>query len=96
MARTAQTMLEALTKDDRLNEKEEEAFGDMLRGMRNYGRILSKPQLEWVERIYLKLDLDAEEPCENLVSSGAVQSGKKMEPLDFEKMPRPLRPPGRA
>lgn len=99
MARTDKSMLIALTDPDvKLQDNEREAFNDML-GRLESGRQtkLSEKQRQWVEGVYLKLHLDAQEPSENLYSSGKV--AKPTGPtkvFPFETMPRPLKPPGRS
>lgn len=98
MARTDLRMLQALTDPDnahRLQDNERDAFTDMLSRLEN-GRVskLSDKQRQWVEGVYLKLELDAEEASQNLVSSGKV-ANKSTKVFPFELMPRPLKPPGR-
>lgn len=90
-------MLEALLGNEKLTDEERTAFGDMRRKIRlGYATILTKPQKEWVERRYLALELDADEPSENLFSKGAVPKGNANgPPLAFETQYKPLKPPGR-
>lgn len=104
MARTDRSMLVALSNpdiSDKLTEDERNAFTDMLGRMESGSSPkLSPKQRLWAERIYLKLHLDAEEPSENLVSSGRVRRPKPEEGpvkvFPFETMHRPLKPPGRV
>lgn len=86
-------MLEALCNHEGLSDEESPAFLDMRRRARA-GFPLSKAQREWVERRYFVYELDAEEPSENLVSSGAVRKTSSVV-LPYEKLYRPLRPPGK-
>ena len=81
---------------DRLSDREQEAFHSMLTQLRT-GRkkVLSSNQREWVERIWMDFQLDAGE-VQNLWSSGKVKASlEPSEKMEFEKMPKPLRPPGR-
>lgn len=94
-------MLRALLRnDDSLESKELEAFSGMWDRL-DSGRIqtLTSRQREWVESVYFRLDLDKEEPAENLVSSGKVKvTEKERESLKqfLDSLgPRPLKPPGR-
>lgn len=95
--RDDRSMLEALAKEtDRLSPNEEKAFGQMLSGLK-YGhkKDLSPDQRGWVERAYFRLNLDSEEPSENLVSTGKVKNVSGSAKYAFELQPKPLRPPGR-
>ncbi len=101
MARTDLSMLRALVDPDNtaeLQDSEREAFNDMLGRIESgRGSMLSAKQREWVERVYLKLHLDASEPSENLFSSGKVKKPEgPPKVFPFETMPRPLKPPGRS
>lgn len=96
MARSSKTMLEALSKvENRLPEDTHAAFREMRDGLNNGFRSLTPRQYEWVQDWYLRLELDSNEPAQNLVSSGVVKksSGTVM---GYEMLPRPLRPPGRG
>ncbi len=83
------TRLARLLADDRLNEREREAFDEMAQR----GRILTARQRTWVDDVYRRLELDADE-AENLWSDGAVPVGR---PVDVPEVLRvlPKRPPGR-
>ena len=73
--RDGRVMLQALLKnEDSLTELESDKFKGMDFGLAS-GRKkkLTQAQHDWVERVYLRLNLDAEE-AENLVSSGAISS----------------------
>jgi hypothetical protein len=91
------SMLKALVDFDRLAEDEERAFGDMLDWLeRHPANRLSPAQRAWVEDRYRAYELDADEPAENLVSSGKVPNVTRTAKFGYELMPRPLRPPGRG
>jgi hypothetical protein len=92
-------MLNALLKNaDRLTDQEHGIFSDMRERFyaSTYGS-LTPAQTAWIERVYKRLELDADEEPENLVSSGRVsavpESRRKV--YDFELMERPLKPPPR-
>jgi hypothetical protein len=97
MARTDLSMLEALAANtDRLTSIEEEKFLNMLSALKHgHKQELSPDQRRWAENTYLRLQLDAEEPSENLVSSGKVKKTSSTARYAFELQPKPLRPPGR-
>ena len=87
-------LLDRLLSQEKLSEKEEEAFKDMRSRL---PRMMTYEQRSWAERVYTRLELDAEEPCANLVSEGKV----KITAADRAKAPRypwemnlPLKPPG--
>lgn len=90
-------LIDALVRCDRLSERQETAFKGMRMQLCMRERPLSPAQRDWAQLAYHELDLDAEEPCANLVSSGAVRvSAAELQlKYNFELMPRPLRPPGR-
>lgn len=93
MAATEREMLGALLElDDKLTELEQEAFPEMMKRVRS-GNSLSPAQRRWVEERYRHFELDADEPAENLVSSGRV--AKTSVVLPYELLTRPLKPPGR-
>ena len=85
-------ILQALTRDDRLTDKERHVFEGMLRTVTG-GTKLSKPQRDWAVDAFTRYGLEANF-AENLVSSGEVVRGKEVKML-YENMPRPLKPPGR-
>jgi len=82
-----------------LDSKERDAFTDMLARLEMSRKpSLSAPQRAWAEKVYDKLDLDSEEGCANLVSSGAytptAEERKPRYPWELSEN-RPLKPPGR-
>jgi len=98
MARTDKSMLQALLDpdiSDKLTEPERHAFLDMSDRLAGRQSSLTPKQHEWVQRVFLKMHLDAEEPSENLVSSGRVKPDTSGRVYAFENQPRPLKPPGR-
>jgi len=91
-------MLDALSRldADKLNAQEEEAFPAMLdRLRRGVQKKLTTKQHDWVKSRYLHFDLDADSPAMNLVSSGQVPVPANMPVFPYEKLARPMRPPGR-
>lgn len=82
-----------------LADDERQAFSDMLARLETSRRpALSAAQRAWCERVYERLDLDAEMGCANLVSSGKyVPTEEERKPRYFWERPenRPLKPPGR-
>ena len=97
MARTDKTMLAALLQnEDRLSEEERAAFADMqTRVQAGWSSPLSSRQKEWVERVYFRLELDAEEPSENLYSRTRSSLPPPPPTYPWETAPKPLKPPGR-
>lgn len=96
MARSDESMLRVLMASGRLSDVEERAFSDMLEKLKNGRRgELYPDQRSWAEGRYKALELDAEEPSLNLVSSGVVPETMSRVKHDFEMMPRPKAPPGR-
>lgn len=93
MAATDRRMLEALCASDRLTDYERDVFVGMLGLICRTSKPLTRPQHEWVEGRYLAYDLDADEPAENLVSTGKVARSTVVFP--YENLPRPAKPPGR-
>lgn len=92
-------LLAKLLEDERLGEKEEKAFREMLdRLMRSKRNMpLTPSQRQWAEKVYARLELDAEEGAANLISSGQYTPTKDelQKKYGFELMPKPLKPPGR-
>lgn len=90
------TKLQMLLDDSRLPDREETAFKDMLAKL-DAGVIkeLTPSQTTWVNDMYKRFDKEAEEASLNLFSSGQVPVGFKQPERDYEKMNRPLKPPGR-
>jgi hypothetical protein len=100
----SESLLSALIDSKRLHNSEYNAFRDMRYKLRNgIGKGgLSPAQREWAERRYAQLDLDADEPSLNLVSSGAVKKDVSTATtiarvLAFvpDQFRKPERPPGR-
>jgi hypothetical protein len=95
-------MLIALLGDDRLQDKERTAFEDMSSGLQLSPKArLSRAQLDWVERRFRDLELDANVSL-NLHSEGRVPEGRihGVPPVVFPweregGLKRPLDPPGR-
>lgn len=86
-------MLDALLRSDRLSDREEEAFQGMRNRLGPNG--LSKSQRDWVQDRYRAYELDSDD-VENLVSTGQIPDAEKVLPkFDWEKMPKPLKPPPR-
>ncbi len=95
-------MLIALLADDRLSDREREAFEDMSSRLQLSPRaVLTKAQAEWVERRHLQLGLPEE--AANLFSSGLVPEGRThgVPPVRFPWQNQdgtnslPKEPPGR-
>jgi hypothetical protein len=82
---------------DRLDEKEREAFTDMLHKIVSNRRYLSRSQLEWVRGSAARHDV--EEETLNLYSAGKVPQGferkEKLLPWEQPGYVKVLRPPGR-
>lgn len=94
MARKDHLMLAALLGSGRLTEQEERVFKHMQWQLERHAHNrLSRAQRQWVENRYLAYELDADEPAENLVSSGQVPKTTTAT-LGCEMMPRPQKPPG--
>ncbi len=95
-------MLVALLGDERLSDREREAFDDMSSRLSLSPKAaLTKAQFEWVERRFRQLELDADVAL-NLHSEGKVPSGRThgVPPVVFPwekdgKRVLPLDPPGR-
>jgi hypothetical protein len=96
-------LLDALVRCDRLREAEQAAFRDMAAKIRRGDKQnLSREQREWAERRYTDLELDADAPAVNAVSSGLVPGDPGGAPAVLkrvlervpEKFQKPLRPPG--
>jgi hypothetical protein len=88
--------LEALCKlgPNKLSPQEHEAFSEMHERMqRGTQRSLTSRQRQWVTSRYLHYELDADEPAENLVSSGKVPKTDLV--LPYELLHRPKKPPGK-
>ena len=95
MERTDQGMLISLLDDDRLEERERDAFSDMLTKLqKGIIETLSIPQRQWVEDYYRKLEKVDEEGSLNLWSNKKVPIGIKTSEHHFESMARPEKPPG--
>lgn len=94
MARDVSMMLKALLNDERLSDKQREDFAGMQHRAKA-GYKFNNKQFSYIEDCYLHLELDADEPAANLVSSGAVKATTSGQKFAFELMPRPLKPPGR-
>lgn len=93
--RNEEAMLMSLLKNkEKLTDRERSAFERMEHDLRTgrYTR-LSTAQKDWVEGVYLRLELDAEE-AENLVSSGSVPLGRPVLTAEVLKN-LPKAPPGR-
>ena len=92
---TDSQMLDALLGiQDRLSDKEQQAFDSMHKQLK-FGKRqeLTKNQRDWVARVYMDFQLDAGD-VENLFSTGKVKATAKNAPkLGFETMPKPMRPP---
>lgn len=96
--RTDATILSALVADDRLTERERPAFENMQENITS-GRYdtLTGPQRDWAERRYLELHLDADEASANLHSNKLVPQGiPNPNARHYEKLDRPMKPPGRS
>ncbi len=96
-------LLDALVRCDRLREAEQAAFRDMAMKIRRGDKQnLSREQREWAERRYTELELDADAPAVNAVSSGLVAGEPAGAPPVLERVlgavpkqfQKPLRPPG--
>lgn len=98
MARkTGVQMLHALLDSDRLTDDEHRAFSGMLHRIEGMPYKLTERQRVWVEEVYDRLDLQSEEPAENLISSGAYKptAQERERKFPWESMPKPRKPPGR-
>jgi hypothetical protein len=94
---TDRSKLSALLDSQKLTPDEERAFRDMMDQLEAGGVArLSTKQREWVDRVYHKLQLDAEEGSANLFSSGKVKKTGKETVYPWETGPKPLKPPGRS
>lgn len=96
-------MLLALLGDDRLSDREREAFDDMSSAMSlSPSRKLTKAQFDWVERRFRQLELDSDVAL-NLHSEGKVPEGRThgVPPVRFPwqkadgSLDLPKDPPGR-
>lgn len=91
--------LNALLADDRLSDEDREAFEGMKKRLvRGPTAKLSRPQSQWVDDIYHKLELDVGEGSANLFSSGKVKAeGKSSVVLPWEQpgYVKVMKPPGR-
>lgn len=91
--------LSALLADDRTSDEDREAFKGMKKKLiRSPKAKLSRPQAQWVEDVYKRLELDAAEGSRNLFSSGKVKAeGKSSVTFPWERpgYVKPLKPPGR-
>jgi len=90
-------LLALLEVPDKLDEREQKAFPDMLKQLRG-GNVtdLSLQQHAWVEKRYKALELDAGEPAANLYSEGKVPDGiPNPGARHYEGMKLPLVPPHR-
>ena len=96
--RKDRSTLTSLLNSGALSDEEETAFRGMLNWLedekRGARRVLSERQRQWANNVYEKLHLDRDETSLNLVSSGIVPKTKTAV-YDFERMPKPLKPPGR-
>lgn len=97
-------MLIALLGDDRLSDREREAFDDMSSALSlSPSRKLTKAQSDWVERRFRQLELDAD-VFMNLHSEGKVPEGRThgVAPVRFPwqredgTLNLPKDPPGRV
>jgi hypothetical protein len=78
----------------KLSAWEQDAFPDILARLKSgHQKTLTSRQREKVDDAYLRYDCDADEPAENLFSSGKVAKTDVVFP--YEKLPRPLKPPGK-
>lgn len=93
---TDATILDALVKSDQLTSQERDAFEGM-RDRLTSTRALSSAQRGWAEDRYRAYQLDADQPSENLASSGKVKitDEERAKVYPWEKMARPLKPPNR-
>ena len=86
-----------LEHDSQLTVGESEAFSNMQCHVNRSKRLLTARQCEWIEKVYMRLGLDAEEGSANLVSSGIVKvtAAERVPKFSWE-LPenRPLKPPG--
>jgi len=91
-------MIDALLEDERLSEKEKDAFEDMKKFLAaNKHRKLSEKQRKWVESKFEQFDLGAGESL-NLFSSGKVPKksytkGSVTFPWEKPGYKKPLKPP---
>ena len=87
-------MLETLLEYETLDDWEKEAFAGMRDRLSKSSaeKPLTKSQREKVEGAWRRLGLD--EGASNLWSSGKIPRGKSVR-LQYEDMPKPLKPPGR-
>lgn len=94
-------MLNALLGDDRITEEDREAFEGMKKRLvRDSKNRLTRPQRQWAEDVYKRLELDAGEGSKNLFSSGKVKADPKAKggvvfPWEKPDYVKPLKPPGR-
>lgn len=89
--------LRALLDSDKLTDREIEPFANMryqLTLHEHYPGLTDK-QRSWVEDVYRRLGLDAEEGAQNLWSGGKVPRGREVEPAVGLRANRPLKPPAR-
>lgn len=93
---TDSEMLRALLDDERIDNEERDNFEDVNRQLKQK-KLLSRKQHQWVESRWKQLGLDAEEPSQNLFSSGKVKSEKTsvIFPWENQNYVKPLKPPGK-
>lgn len=91
-------LLKRLITSDRLTNSQYGAFTGMLsKLLAGDSKELTGAQRQWAEDIYEKLDLQAEEGAQNLISSGRYvpTEEERLKKYGWETMPKPLKPPGR-
>lgn len=91
MSNSYHQKLDALL-DAELREADREAFASMRKS-----KSLTEKQRRYIDDVYERLELDAEVGSANLISSGVVKVTPQERAMRFpyERMPKPLRPPGR-
>lgn len=92
-------LLDALLDDDRLTDKERNAFSEMHERLRIHAfgyDSLSPRQRDWADNVFHRLELVT--ITENLVPSGRVSPSpaERAKRYPYESLPRPLKPPGRS
>jgi hypothetical protein len=93
--RTDQQLLDALWPHRHDLSEEESDFLASARKTLGQKQKLPTKQHAWAEKIYLRLELDADEAAENLFSSGKIKLLPGAQTYPWETSPKPLKPPGR-
>lgn len=93
---TDEDRLQALLRDERLNDREREAFEDMLEWVQVKERPLTPKQHAWVTETMHRLELDAGELSGPTFASGRIPRGRPVEMPEVLKVdPKKILPPNR-